>query len=123
MGPWQIIASIVSIILFVSMPSVALTWFKLRRRDIGAILNASGWAINKQMRFSMALGRMFTKCARTSVWWLFVLAFVILASLATYTAWYFISSGSCSADEVEAQECYVEGDASEAALTSETKGE
>ncbi|MBO5751945.1 MAG: hypothetical protein J6R80_06040 [Kiritimatiellae bacterium] len=123
MGPWQIIASIVSIILFVSMPSVALTWFKLRRRDIGAILNASGWAINKQMRFSMALGRIFTKCARTSVWWLFVLAFVILASLATYTAWYFISSTSCSADEVEAQECYVEGEASEAALTSETKGE
>ncbi len=59
----QIIASIFALVLVVSLPSVILTWFKLRQRDIGAILNASGWAINRPMRFTMKRARTFTKCA------------------------------------------------------------
>ena len=89
MGPWQAVASVVAIVLVVSMPSVILTWFKLRRRDLGAILNAGGWAINRQMRFSMKLARGFTKCARTSEWWLYAMLLAILLGLAGYTAWTF----------------------------------
>lgn len=59
---WQILAALGAAVLVVSLPSVVLTWFKLRRRDIGAILNASGWAINRPMRFSMRAARNFTKC-------------------------------------------------------------
>lgn len=59
----QIAASVVALVLVVSLPSVILTWFKLRQRDIGAVLNASGWAINRPMRFSMRRARTFTKCA------------------------------------------------------------
>ena len=64
MAWWQILVAIVAVVFIVSFPSVILTWFKLRQRDLGAILNASGWAINRPMRFSMARARAFTVCAR-----------------------------------------------------------
>ncbi|MBQ4384539.1 MAG: hypothetical protein II823_01300 [Kiritimatiellae bacterium] len=60
---WQILAGIAAIVVAVSLPSVILAWFKLRRRDIGAILNASGWAVNRQMRFSVKRARAFTRLA------------------------------------------------------------
>ena len=78
----QIAISVVALILVVSLPSVILTWFKLRQRDIGAILNASGWAINRPMRFSMKRARAFTVCAPCRLCrvlcWLFAI-FVIVA--------------------------------------------
>lgn len=61
---WQVLVAGAAVIAVVSVPSVILTWFKLRRRDLGAILNACGWAINRPMRFSMRLARTFTACAR-----------------------------------------------------------
>jgi len=88
MGPWQAVAAVVAIVLVVSMPSVILTWFKLRRRDLAAILNAGGWAVNRQMRFSMKRAREFTKCARTSEWWLYALLLAFLAGLAAYTVFF-----------------------------------
>ena len=62
----QFFVALVAVVLVVSLPSVILTWFKLRRRDLGAILNASGWAINRRIGFSMARARSFTRCAKTS---------------------------------------------------------
>ena len=97
MGPWQAVLAVVAIILVVSLPSVILTWFKLRRRDLGAILNAGGWAINRQMRFSMKRARAFTKCARTSEWWLYALLLALLLGLAGYTAWTCCRSRCCAA--------------------------
>ncbi len=61
MTPLQWAIAVASIIAIVSVPNVILTWFKLRRRELGAILNASGWAVNRQMRFSMAKAREFTE--------------------------------------------------------------
>ena len=76
----QIAVSIVALVLVVSLPSVILTWFKLRRRDLGAILNASGWAVNRPMRFSMKRARAFTKCARNPLFWrLFAVAALVAA--------------------------------------------
>ena len=63
MSWWQILVGLVAIVVAVSLPSVILAWFKLRRRDISAILNASGWAINRQMRFSVKRARGFTRLA------------------------------------------------------------
>ena len=105
MGPWQAVASVVAIVLVVSMPSVVLTWFKLRRRDLAAILNAGGWAVNRQMRFSMKLARGFTKCARTSEWWLYAMLLAVLLGLAGYTVW--TCRGCCGAEpkEAPAQQC------------------
>ncbi len=60
---WQVLVALAAIVAIVSVPSVILTWFKLRQRDLGAILNACGWAVNRPMRFSMRLARTFTACA------------------------------------------------------------
>ena len=87
MGPWQLLAAVLAIILIVSLPSVILTWFKLRRRDLGAILNASGWAVNHRIRFSMKRARGFTKCAKTSDAWLYALLVVLVVGLLGWTAW------------------------------------
>ena len=58
---WMFFVALAAVVLVVSVPSVILAYFKLRRRDLGAILNASGWAINRPMRFSMSRARAFTK--------------------------------------------------------------
>ncbi len=122
MGPWQILAAIVALVLVVSLPCVILTWFKLRRRDLGAILNASGWAVNRQMRFSMCLARTFTKCAPTSTVWLFALAAALVLGLAGYTAWSFRQSFA-PCDETVVTESAEAGACASGPGVSETKGE
>ena len=75
---WMFFVALAAVVLVVSVPSMILAYFKLRRRDLGAILNASGWAINREMRFSMKRARGFTKCVRKPIW-PFVLALVLIA--------------------------------------------
>ena len=89
MTPLQILGAVFVLILVVSLPSVVLTWFKLRQRDLGAILNACGWAINRPMRFSMRRASAWTKCAKSSAAGLViaVLAVVVLAIAAG--SWYY----------------------------------
>ncbi len=79
---WQWLLAIVAVVLVVSLPSVVLTWFKLRKRDLGAILNACGWAVNRPMRFSMARAREFTQCAKSCCGWCVLLAVLLLALVA-----------------------------------------
>lgn len=57
---WKTAIGVVLVVLAVSLPSVILAWFKLRRRDLGAVLNACGWAVNRPLRFSQKLARRFT---------------------------------------------------------------
>ena len=60
---WKVLAGVAAIILLVSLPSVVLAWFRLRTRDLGAILNACGWAVNRPLTFSVGLARTFTRRA------------------------------------------------------------
>ncbi len=57
---WKIVAGVLAVMLLVSGPSVILAWFKLRARDLAAILNAGGWAVNRPLHFSMRMARLFT---------------------------------------------------------------
>ena len=43
---WQWLILIAALMLIISLPSVFIAWRKLRRRDLGPVLNANGWAIN-----------------------------------------------------------------------------
>ena len=43
---WQWLVLIAALMLIISLPSVFIAWRKLRRRDLGPVLNANGWAIN-----------------------------------------------------------------------------
>jgi len=57
---WKTALGLVVLLLLVSGPSMILTWFKLRARDVAPILNACGWAINRNLKLSLKLGRLFT---------------------------------------------------------------
>ena len=94
---WKVLAGVAAIILIVSLPSVILAWFKLRARDLGAILNAGGWAVNRPLYFSMGLAKTFTVPAKlpataavardpyaTGGWWKALLALVVVAGLALF---------------------------------------
>lgn len=78
MSPLRLALSLLALLLVVSLPSVVLTWFKLRRRDIGAILNACGWAVNRPMAFSMKRAADFTRCIGARVR---IMPYVFLAVL------------------------------------------
>ena len=58
---WKTAIGVLCVVMAVSLPSVVLAWFKLRRRDLGAILNAGGWAVNRPLRFSQKLAKRFTR--------------------------------------------------------------
>ena len=58
---WKTAIGVLLVVASGALPSVILTWFKLRRRDIGAILNACGWAVNRPLRFSQKLAARFTR--------------------------------------------------------------
>jgi len=46
--------------LAVSGPSMLLAWFKLKRRNLGPILDACGWAINARVRINIPFGASLT---------------------------------------------------------------
>ena len=53
-----------AIIVIVSGPSMFIAWTKLRRRNLGPVLNANGWAINAQVRVNTAFGATLTSLAK-----------------------------------------------------------
>jgi hypothetical protein len=61
---WQIPLALVGLMLVISLPSMALAWFKLKRRNLGPILDANGWAINSRVMINIPFGTSLTKLAR-----------------------------------------------------------
>ena len=96
-----------------SLPSVILAWFKLRARDLGAILNACGWAVNRPLTFSLGLARTFTRPADMPLgaavardpyashgWLKLVFTLLLIAGIAAGVCWKmkcwpFSCSGKC----------------------------
>jgi hypothetical protein len=62
LGLWMPIG-LAGIILLVSGPSVFIAALKLRKRNIGPILDADGWALNTQARVNLPFGRSLTQLA------------------------------------------------------------
>jgi hypothetical protein len=60
---WQFPLLFLAIFLCISGPSVFLAWLKLRKRTLGPLLEASGWAVNSQLPINQVLGRALTKQA------------------------------------------------------------
>ena len=63
LGRWLPLG-IVALMLMISGPSMLLAWLKLRRRNLGPILDASGWAINSRARINVAFGAVMTELAQ-----------------------------------------------------------
>jgi hypothetical protein len=63
LGVW-IPLGIIGLLLMISGPSMLLAWLKLRRRNLGPILDANGWAINGHARINVAFGAAMTELAK-----------------------------------------------------------
>jgi hypothetical protein len=53
----------IGLILLISGPSMILAYIKLRKRNLGPILDANGWAVNSKAKINMPLGRSLTQVA------------------------------------------------------------
>jgi hypothetical protein len=60
---WQIPLAILAILILVSMPSMIIAYLKLRRRNLGPILDANGWAINARAKMNVPFGGSLTAVA------------------------------------------------------------
>ncbi len=85
---------VVAIILIISGPSMLLAWLKLRKRNLGPILDANGWAVNARARINVPFGRSLTRVAslpagarydsadpfaeKRQPWWLYGVLLVIV---------------------------------------------
>jgi len=63
LGIWMPLG-ILGLILCISGPSMAIAWLKLRKRNLGPILDANGWAVNAQAVVNVPLGASLTKEAK-----------------------------------------------------------
>jgi len=61
---WQLPLVAVAVILVISGPSMLLAYMTLRRRNLGPLLDANGWAMNARARINVPFGGALTGVAR-----------------------------------------------------------
>ncbi len=97
---WQMPLAVAGLMLFISGPSVAMAFFKLRKRNLGPLLDANGWAVNARARINIPFGTALTRMARLpegakrslrdpyaekrSPWKLYLLFAILVAALLVY---------------------------------------
>ena len=57
---WQLPLLILAAFACISGPAAFLAWLKLRKRTLGPVLEASGWAVNGQLPVNLVLGSALT---------------------------------------------------------------
>lgn len=99
---WQTLLGVCAIILLISGPSCFIAWTKIRKRNIGPVLNANGWAINSVVLVNQLFGKTLTSVAKypvvrnadpfakrgMPVWTRWVLGLIIFAA-AAFVGMYF----------------------------------
>jgi hypothetical protein len=58
-----IIGILIGLILLISGPSMILAYMKLRKRNLGPILDANGWAVNSKAKINVPFGKSLTQVA------------------------------------------------------------
>ena len=61
---WELLLIIVGLMLLISGPAMFIAWRKIRRRDLGPVLNANGWAINAAALVRAKFGKTLTSLAK-----------------------------------------------------------
>ena len=64
LGFWKVLLVILALMLVISGPAMFIAWRKLRRRDLGPLLNANGWAINAKSLVRVKFGATLTSLAK-----------------------------------------------------------
>jgi hypothetical protein len=63
LGPLAIVAALGGMVLLISGPSMVLAYIKLRKRNLGPILDAGGWAVNAKAKINVPFGAVLTHVA------------------------------------------------------------
>ncbi|HWH69095.1 MAG TPA: hypothetical protein VNT26_06905 [Candidatus Sulfotelmatobacter sp.] len=63
LAPWQIPLVFAGVILMISLPSMVIAWLKLRKRNLGPLLDANNWAINAKAKINVPFGGSLTSVA------------------------------------------------------------
>ena len=58
-----LIGVFIGLILLISGPSMILAYMKLRKRNLGPILDANGWAVNSKAKVNVPFGKSLTQVA------------------------------------------------------------
>lgn len=105
--PQQLVLVILALMLIISGPSCFIAWMKLRKRNLGPILNANGWAINSRVLVNILFGGKLTTVAkypklkladpydRKTPAWKIWLPTVLLVSIIAFAVLYFTGCLGC----------------------------
>lgn len=63
-GPLAIIGAFIALMALISGPSLVLAYIKLRKRNLGPILDANGWAVNAKAKINVPFGKSLTQVAK-----------------------------------------------------------
>jgi hypothetical protein len=61
---WQLCVALAMLLVIISGPSLLIAWLKLRKRNLGPILDANGWAVNAKARLNVPFGASLTAVAQ-----------------------------------------------------------
>ena len=101
---WQWLIVIAAVLLIISGPSCFIAWRKLRKRNLGPVLNANGWAINSQVLVNILFGKTLTSVAKypklklkdpyvkRTPWWRKCLRWLIFLAVAAFCVGYFTNN-------------------------------
>jgi hypothetical protein len=64
LGPLAIVGALLGVIALISLPSMVMAYIKLRKRNLGPILDANGWAVNARARISVPFGAALTQLSK-----------------------------------------------------------
>jgi MFS family permease len=61
LAPWEWPLAVAAALLLISGPSMLLAALKLRQRNLGPLLEGTGWAVNGRVKINMPLGAALTE--------------------------------------------------------------
>lgn len=61
---WQMPLAVAGLLLLISGPSMVITYFKLRKRNLAPMLDANGWAVNTRAIVNIPFGKTLTALAK-----------------------------------------------------------
>lgn len=61
---WKVTVVLIGLALLISGPSMLIAWLKLRKRNLGPILDANGWAVNAKAKVNVPFGTSLTGVAK-----------------------------------------------------------
>ena len=63
-GVLAVLGVVLGVLLLISGPSVVLAYIKLRKRNLGPILDANGWALNAKAKINVPFAKTLTQVAK-----------------------------------------------------------